>query len=161
MFSLNYSLENLTFFCRLFYAVSLFCFISVGSCWLLFFQKGNRKSVHLFLEYAQFTHTGAVRFVDFDEVRREIERETDRVTGIKKGISSIPINLKIFSPHGTCCYTTVGVTFFLLEVLCFKTDFLYHWLKARVFSKHLTKTLHFRRAVKWKFTSIQPQHFVV
>lgn len=31
--------------------------------------------------------------------REEIRRETDRVTGKNKGISSKSINLKIFSPH--------------------------------------------------------------
>jgi len=33
-------------------------------------------------------------------VRKEIEDETDRVTGANKGISQIPINLRVFSPHG-------------------------------------------------------------
>ena len=36
-----------------------------------------------------------------DEIRKEIEAETDRMTGSNKGISSVPINLKIYSPHGT------------------------------------------------------------
>jgi len=39
-------------------------------------------------------------FTDFDLVRREIEEETDRVTGKNKGISNIPINLRVYSPHG-------------------------------------------------------------
>jgi len=38
--------------------------------------------------------------VDFDEVRKEIEAETDRVTGSNKGISNIPINLRVYSPNG-------------------------------------------------------------
>lgn len=38
--------------------------------------------------------------MDFDEVRREIEAETDRVTGSNKGISNIPINLRVYSPNG-------------------------------------------------------------
>ena len=33
-------------------------------------------------------------------VRKEIEDETDRMTGSNKGISSIPINLRVYSPHG-------------------------------------------------------------
>ena len=37
---------------------------------------------------------------DFDLVRKEIENETDRVTGGNKGISNIPINLRVYSPHG-------------------------------------------------------------
>ena len=38
--------------------------------------------------------------MDFDLVRKEIEAETDRVTGSNKGISSVPINLRVYSPHG-------------------------------------------------------------
>ena len=40
------------------------------------------------------------KFHDFDVVRSEIERETDRIAGGGKGISSKPINLKVFSKHG-------------------------------------------------------------
>uniref|UniRef100_A0A665W8V1 Dynamin 1b n=1 Tax=Echeneis naucrates TaxID=173247 RepID=A0A665W8V1_ECHNA len=38
------------------------------------------------------------KFTDFDEVRQEIEAETDRVTGHNKGISPVPINLRVYSP---------------------------------------------------------------
>ncbi len=48
--------------------------------------------------WGEFLHRKGKRFFDFDEIRREIERETDRVTGTNKGISDRPINLKIFSP---------------------------------------------------------------
>lgn len=54
----------------------------------------------IFLEYAEFLHSKGKKFTDFDEVRKEIEIETDRVTGSNKGISSIPINLRVYSPHG-------------------------------------------------------------
>uniref|UniRef100_A0A8D2P8H5 Dynamin-type G domain-containing protein n=1 Tax=Zosterops lateralis melanops TaxID=1220523 RepID=A0A8D2P8H5_ZOSLA len=50
-------------------------------------------------EYAEFLHCKGKKFTDFDEVRQEIEVETDRVTGMNKGISSVPINLRIYSPH--------------------------------------------------------------
>ncbi|KAL4659202.1 dynamin-2 isoform X2 [Arapaima gigas] len=50
-------------------------------------------------EYAEFLHCKGRKFVDFDEVRQEIEAETDRVTGSNKGISSIPINLRVYSPN--------------------------------------------------------------
>ncbi|KAF6035991.1 dyn-1 [Bugula neritina] len=50
-------------------------------------------------EYAEFLHCKGKIFTDFDEVRREIEAETDRVTGSNKGISNIPINLRVYSPH--------------------------------------------------------------
>ena len=42
------------------------------------------------------------KYTDFNEVRREIEAETDRLTGKNKGISSVPINLRVYSPHGGC-----------------------------------------------------------
>lgn len=38
--------------------------------------------------------------MDFEEVRLEIEAETDRLTGSNKGISPIPINLRVYSPNG-------------------------------------------------------------
>ncbi|KAJ6658289.1 hypothetical protein lerEdw1_020561 [Lerista edwardsae] len=50
-------------------------------------------------EYAEFLHCKSKKFTDFDEVRQEIEAETDRVTGSNKGISPVPINLRVYSPH--------------------------------------------------------------
>ncbi|XP_059191859.1 dynamin-2-like isoform X2 [Centropristis striata] len=50
-------------------------------------------------EYAEFLHCKGRKFVDFDEVRTEIEAETDRLTGSNKGISPIPINLRVYSPN--------------------------------------------------------------
>ncbi|KAJ0050429.1 hypothetical protein NL108_003650, partial [Boleophthalmus pectinirostris] len=50
-------------------------------------------------KYAEFLHCKGRKFVDFDEVRLEIEAETDRITGSNKGISPIPINLRVYSPH--------------------------------------------------------------
>ncbi|XP_028979139.1 dynamin-3 isoform X1 [Esox lucius] len=50
-------------------------------------------------EYAEFLHCKGKKFVDFEEVRAEIEAETDRITGSNKGISPIPINLRVYSPH--------------------------------------------------------------
>ncbi|CAJ1055025.1 dynamin-1-like protein isoform X2 [Xyrichtys novacula] len=38
-------------------------------------------------------------YTDFDEIRQEIENETERISGNNKGISDEPIHLKIFSPH--------------------------------------------------------------
>lgn len=51
------------------------------------------------IEYAEFLHKKGHRYVDFEEVRQEIEAETDRVTGQNKGISPHPINLRVFSPN--------------------------------------------------------------
>ncbi|TMS38015.1 hypothetical protein L596_004831 [Steinernema carpocapsae] len=49
--------------------------------------------------WAVFEHNSSTIFTNFEEVRKEIERETDRVTGSNKGISNESICLKIFSPH--------------------------------------------------------------
>jgi hypothetical protein len=51
-------------------------------------------------EFGEFLHCKGKKFVNFEEVRKEIEEETDRVTGSNKGISNIPINLRVYSPHG-------------------------------------------------------------
>ncbi|XP_076092254.1 dynamin-1-like isoform X10 [Mytilus galloprovincialis] len=50
-------------------------------------------------EYAEFLHQKNKYYSDFDQVRKEIEMETDRVTGGNKGISNIPINLRVYSPN--------------------------------------------------------------
>ncbi|XP_029706587.1 dynamin-2-like isoform X2 [Takifugu rubripes] len=60
----------------------------------LILQLVNSKA-----EYAEFLHCKGRKFVDFDEVRLEIEAETDRLTGSNKGISPIPINLRVYSPN--------------------------------------------------------------
>lgn len=51
-----------------------------------------------FPEYGQFLHTDR-RFTDFAEIRKEIEAETFRVAGQNKGISKLPISLRIYSPN--------------------------------------------------------------
>lgn len=56
--------------------------------------------IPLRIEYAEFLHCKGKKFTDFDEVRQEIEAETDRVTGQNKGISPVPINLRVCSPNG-------------------------------------------------------------
>ncbi|KAJ8366585.1 hypothetical protein AAFF_G00350360, partial [Aldrovandia affinis] len=50
-------------------------------------------------EWGKFLHTKNKIFTDFDEIRQEIEDETERISGNNKGISDEPIHLKIFSPH--------------------------------------------------------------
>ncbi|XP_020496989.1 dynamin-2 isoform X3 [Labrus bergylta] len=60
----------------------------------LILQLVNSKA-----EYAEFLHCKGRKFVDFDEVRQEIEAETERLTGSNKGISPIPINLRVYSPN--------------------------------------------------------------
>nr|XP_055048679.1 dynamin-1-like protein isoform X1 [Misgurnus anguillicaudatus] len=50
-------------------------------------------------EWAKFLHTKNKIYTDFDEIRQEIENETERISGNNKGISDEPIHLKVFSPH--------------------------------------------------------------
>jgi len=50
-------------------------------------------------EWAEFSHLPSRKFYDFQEVKREIENETQRIAGSNKGINRQPINLKIYSPH--------------------------------------------------------------
>ncbi|KAJ6400211.1 hypothetical protein OIU84_015790 [Salix udensis] len=50
-------------------------------------------------EYAEFLHLPKRRFSDFAVVRKEIQDETDRITGKSKQISPVPIHLSIYSPH--------------------------------------------------------------
>ncbi|XP_078439932.1 phragmoplastin DRP1E-like [Wolffia australiana] len=50
-------------------------------------------------EYAEFLHLPRRRFTDFAAVRKEIQDETDRITGKTKQISPVPIHLSIYSPN--------------------------------------------------------------
>ncbi|KAL5551232.1 hypothetical protein UlMin_001408 [Ulmus minor] len=50
-------------------------------------------------EYAEFLHLPRKRFTDFSLVRKEIQEETDRITGRSKQISPVPIQLSIYSPN--------------------------------------------------------------
>ncbi|KAG4305576.1 hypothetical protein PORY_001132 [Pneumocystis oryctolagi] len=49
-------------------------------------------------EWGEFLHIPGRKFYDFNEIREEIIRETESKTG-SKGISPIPINLRIYSPN--------------------------------------------------------------
>lgn len=49
-------------------------------------------------EWGQFLHMDK-HFTDFNEIRKEIEQETFRVAGQNKGISKLPISLRIHSPN--------------------------------------------------------------
>ncbi|XP_009590783.1 dynamin-related protein 3B [Nicotiana tabacum] len=50
-------------------------------------------------EWGEFLHHPGKRFFDFNEIRREIQAETEREVGANKGISDKQIRLKIFSPN--------------------------------------------------------------
>ena len=49
------------------------------------------------MTYAEFAHRKGEVFTDFKNVREEIEQNTELVAGDNKGISTLPIVLKIFS----------------------------------------------------------------
>ncbi|VDD79825.1 unnamed protein product [Mesocestoides corti] len=50
-------------------------------------------------EWAKFLHNKQVIYTDFDKVREEIEKETTRLAGIGKMVSSEAIHLKVYSPN--------------------------------------------------------------
>jgi hypothetical protein len=49
--------------------------------------------------------------MNFDDIRKEIEAETDRATGSNKGISNVPINLRVYSPNGKKCSLKIGFNY--------------------------------------------------
>jgi dynamin 1-like protein len=49
-------------------------------------------------EWGEFLHIPGRKFYSFTDIRQEIVRETERLTGKNKGIHPTPIHLKIFSP---------------------------------------------------------------
>lgn len=59
-------------------------------------EKENDKNLNE--EWGEFLHIPNKKFFDFNDIRKEIEKETDRIAP-NKNISDQPINLKIFSPH--------------------------------------------------------------
>jgi dynamin 1-like protein len=58
----------------------------------------NRENNDNNSEWGEFLHMPGRKFHNFSQIRQEIVRETDRMTGGNKGISNNPIHLKIFSP---------------------------------------------------------------
>jgi dynamin 1-like protein len=50
-------------------------------------------------EWGEFRHLPGRKFFDFEQIRREIVRETDRLLGGSKGVSAEPIVLHVYSPH--------------------------------------------------------------
>ncbi|KAJ0029435.1 hypothetical protein NQD34_004432, partial [Periophthalmus magnuspinnatus] len=66
---------------------------------LVHIDSDDRRKTSEENEWGKFLHTKNKIYTNFDEIRHEIEAETERVSGINKGISDEPIHLKIFSPH--------------------------------------------------------------
>ncbi|KAM7479038.1 hypothetical protein LguiA_027251 [Lonicera macranthoides] len=50
-------------------------------------------------EYGEFLHLPGKRFFNFNEIRKEIQAETEREAGGNKGVTDKQIRLKIFSPN--------------------------------------------------------------
>ncbi|KAJ3027153.1 UNVERIFIED_CONTAM: vacuolar protein sorting-associated protein 1 [Siphonaria sp. JEL0065] len=50
-------------------------------------------------EWGEFLHIPGKKFTDFNEIRAEIERETENKVGKNAGVSPQPINLRIYSPN--------------------------------------------------------------
>lgn len=61
-------------------------------------SSSDTSSTPTCTEWGQFLHVDK-RFTDFNDIRKEIEQETFRVAGQNKGISKLPINLRIYSPN--------------------------------------------------------------
>ncbi|KAF7317763.1 Dynamin-related protein DNM1 [Mycena kentingensis (nom. inval.)] len=59
--------------------------------------SSDNPSSPTFREWGQFLHIDK-KFTDFNEIRKEIEQETFRVAGQNKGVSKLPISLRIYSP---------------------------------------------------------------
>ncbi|EHB04665.1 F-box only protein 9 [Heterocephalus glaber] len=51
------------------------------------------------IQLPQIVVVGTQLYTDFDEIRQEIENETERISGNNKAVSPEPIYLKIFSPN--------------------------------------------------------------
>lgn len=50
-------------------------------------------------EWGEFLHLPGKKFYNFDDIRKEIIKATDTTAGKNSGISPVPINLRIYSPH--------------------------------------------------------------
>ncbi|ODV70272.1 hypothetical protein HYPBUDRAFT_133415 [Hyphopichia burtonii NRRL Y-1933] len=63
------------------------------------YSNGSIKSFNTnpATEWGEFLHIPNKRFYNFHDIRNEIQSETLRIAGENKGISRLPINLKIYS----------------------------------------------------------------
>ena len=78
-------------------------------------NNANRSEPNAGEEWGEFLHLPGQRFYDFNQIREEIARETERVSGRNKGISIKSINLKIFSPY--VLNLTLGIYIFIFVAL--------------------------------------------
>ncbi|KAG8364162.1 hypothetical protein BUALT_Bualt19G0098300 [Buddleja alternifolia] len=61
--------------------------------------QGKRKADGTDEEWGEFLHLPGKKFFDFNEIRREIQAETEKEAGGNKGVTDKQIRLKIFSPN--------------------------------------------------------------
>ncbi|PHT42053.1 Dynamin-related protein 3B [Capsicum baccatum] len=66
---------------------------------LLQIKRNNNNNDGNDEEWGEFLHHPGKRFHDFNEIRSEIQAETEREAGANKGVSDKQIRLKIFSPN--------------------------------------------------------------
>jgi len=59
----------------------------------------NQDVKSQFVEWGEFNHLEGQRMENFNDIKAEIEKDTAKIAGVNKGISNIPIVLKIFSPN--------------------------------------------------------------
>ncbi|XP_073307737.1 dynamin-related protein 3A-like [Primulina huaijiensis] len=62
-------------------------------------QQTKRKIDGADEEWGEFLHLPGKKFFDFNEIRKEIQADTEREAGKNKGVSDKQIRLKIFSPN--------------------------------------------------------------
>lgn len=103
-------------------------------------------SQHLFPSDFHLTFT----FYTAALVRKEIQDETDRITGRTKQISPIPIHLSIYSPNGNKIFDCPFRNLFLLNcenlyvvMLSDSSQSQYTWFHKSLISSHLLIYLDF------------------
>ncbi|KAK6156755.1 hypothetical protein DH2020_011003 [Rehmannia glutinosa] len=62
-------------------------------------EQNKRKADGTGEEWGEFLHLPGKKFFDFNEIRKEIQAETEREAGGNKGVSDKNIRLKIVSPN--------------------------------------------------------------
>ena len=72
-------------------------FCKTNHCYLFSVHRNAEDGTYDKEEWAQFLHTKNKIYTDPDEIRKEIEKETDRMAGDNKGICPEPISLKYYS----------------------------------------------------------------
>ena len=108
------SLRNRLCFCNWLYGVSLQTSLEAHAC----DEVGVFETlvqINIFLTISTFC-------------RKEIEDETDRITGSNKGISNLPINLRVYSPHGKPTSLSSVSSIFVLHIC----DRYVHYTKATI-----------------------------